>query len=109
MFNRIAIILALTAAASSAEAAHDPICREDKLMDAPTTTTTDALDDELTVIRLARLLEDPDATGLDSHRERIIHYARHGVGPTNGMRFDRQAVRRANLLRAMDDRELIEL
>lgn len=69
--------------------------------------TASYLDEELLIIRLAKLLDAPEATRLDAHRDRVLMYAANGVGPTNGMRFDREAVRRANILRAMDDRELI--
>lgn len=66
------------------------------------------LTNESTIIAMAKLLDLPEATRLDQHRDRIFLYAANGIPAQTGMRFDRIAVQRANFKRAMDGRERIE-
>lgn len=64
--------------------------------------------DEIIVIAMAKLLDSPSATRLDSHRKRLaIYLERGGIAPAISTGLDRRAVVYANIRRKMDERDLI--
>lgn len=63
--------------------------------------------DEIIVIAMAKLLDSPAATRLDSHIERVRYYAAFGIVPAVSAGLDRRALVYANARRRMEDRDLI--